>query len=69
MSTQRPPARTLLLPLVPLYRAGLAWKNRGFDMGRSDVKHLQWPVVSVGSLSAGGAGKTPVVMALARLLA
>ena len=29
---------------------------------------LQWPVVSVGSLSAGGAGKTPVVIALAELL-
>jgi tetraacyldisaccharide 4'-kinase len=61
-------ARMLLLPLVPLYRAGLAWKNSGFDAERSNVKHLQWPVVSVGSLSAGGAGKTPVVMALARVL-
>jgi tetraacyldisaccharide 4'-kinase len=29
---------------------------------------LQWPVVSVGSISAGGAGKTPVVIALAKLL-
>jgi tetraacyldisaccharide 4'-kinase len=29
---------------------------------------LAWPVVSVGSLSAGGAGKTPVVIALAELL-
>jgi tetraacyldisaccharide 4'-kinase len=29
---------------------------------------LLWPVVSVGSLSVGGAGKTPVVIALAKLL-
>ena len=29
---------------------------------------LEWPVLSVGSLSAGGAGKTPVVLALAALL-
>jgi len=29
---------------------------------------LAWPVVSVGSVSAGGAGKTPVVIALAELL-
>jgi tetraacyldisaccharide 4'-kinase len=31
-------------------------------------KTLQWPVVSVGSISAGGAGKTPVVIALAKML-
>jgi len=51
-------------PLVPVYRAGLALK----DALRGEPKRLQWPVVSVGSLSAGGAGKTPVVIALALLL-
>jgi tetraacyldisaccharide 4'-kinase len=37
-------------------------------MGWLRVRRLEWPVISVGSLSAGGAGKTPVVIALAELL-
>ena len=61
-------------PLVPLYAAGLAVKD-GLRaclgpqaLGVLRTRRLQWPVVSVGSLSAGGAGKTPVVIALAELL-
>jgi tetraacyldisaccharide 4'-kinase len=53
---------------VPLYAAGLALKNSLRTAGVLPIKKLQWPVVSVGSLSAGGAGKTPVVIALAELL-
>ncbi len=64
MSLQRP----LLLPLVPLYALGLRWKNDRFDRGLPPSKQLQRPVISIGSLSAGGAGKTPVVLMLAKLL-
>ena len=60
MSARRAWAR----PLVPLYAAAL-WVK---DALRGEPKRLRWPVVSVGSLSAGGAGKTPVVIALAGLL-
>ncbi len=56
--------RPWLLPLVPLYAAGVAWKSRGFAQHPERAKRLQEPVVSVGSLSAGGAGKTPFVIAL-----
>ncbi len=59
--------RPWALPLVPLYGLGLGVKNALAD--RSLPKQLGWPVVSVGSLSAGGSGKTPVVMMLAELLA
>ncbi len=60
--------RSLLLPLVPVYAAGL-WAKRRFIEERSGyARRLAWPVVSIGSLSAGGAGKTPVVAALAELL-
>jgi tetraacyldisaccharide 4'-kinase len=60
MSARRPWA----WPLVPVYRAALAAK----EALRGESKRLQWPVVSVGSVSAGGAGKTPVVIALAQML-
>ena len=60
--------RPLAWPLVPLYAAALALKERLRAAGVLKTRSLEWPVVSVGSLSAGGAGKTPVVIALARLL-
>ncbi len=62
------PSLAPLLPLVPLYRAGLAVKEAALRQGWQSTKRLGWPVVSVGNLSVGGAGKTPVVMHLARLL-
>ena len=63
------PKRWWAVPLVPLY-AGVVWaKDAARARGWLAVKRLGWPVVSVGSLSAGGAGKTPVVMSLAALLA
>jgi tetraacyldisaccharide 4'-kinase len=55
--------RPWALPLVPLYAAGAALRWVGVT-----PKRLAWPVISVGSLSAGGAGKTPFVIALAQLL-
>jgi tetraacyldisaccharide 4'-kinase len=64
MSARRPWAR----PLVPLYAAALGLKDRLRRAGVLRVRALQWPVVSVGSVSVGGAGKTPVVIALAQLL-
>lgn len=64
MSTRRP----LLLPLVPLYGAALAVKKQLFQMGWLKQNHLESTVISVGSVSAGGAGKTPMVLMLARIL-
>jgi tetraacyldisaccharide 4'-kinase len=55
-------------PLAPVYAAALAVKDALRALGVLKVRRLAWPVVSVGSLSAGGAGKTPVVIALAVLL-
>lgn len=60
--------RPWALPLQPLYRTGLLAKNALYKSGLLPVRSLQRPVISIGSLSAGGAGKTPFVLALAQLL-
>jgi tetraacyldisaccharide 4'-kinase len=60
--------RPWLLPLNSLYAAGLAWKNRGLDQHPERAQKLLQPVISIGSLSAGGAGKTPFVIALGNAL-
>lgn len=58
----------VLWPLVPLYAAAVATKNLACDRGWVRQSRLQWPVVSVGNLSVGGSGKTPLVIRLAQLL-
>ena len=55
--------------LVPLYAAALAAKNTAYERGWAKPQQLAWPVVSVGNLSMGGSGKTPLVIRLAQLLA
>jgi tetraacyldisaccharide 4'-kinase len=57
-----------LLPLVPLYAAVQALNDAAYARGLRRVEKLKWPVVSVGNLSVGGAGKTPFVIALAQVL-
>lgn len=67
--TGRPPARPWLAPLVPLYHLALATRELGLRTGFEPVRRLRWPVVSIGNLSTGGAGKTPLAIALAQALA
>jgi|HubBroStandDraft_5_1064220.scaffolds.fasta_scaffold46785_3 tetraacyldisaccharide 4'-kinase len=60
--------RPLLWPLVPAYRLGLALRELQLRSGLKPVRRLKWPVVSIGNLSTGGAGKTPLTIALAKAL-
>jgi tetraacyldisaccharide 4'-kinase len=61
-------ARPWLLPLNPLYRAAVTFRELRLSRGWEPVQRLSWPVVSIGNLSTGGAGKTPLTIELSRLL-
>ena len=56
----------LLAPFALVYASLMRARNARFD--RMAAQRLRWPVVSIGNLSIGGAGKTPLVICLARLL-
>jgi tetraacyldisaccharide 4'-kinase len=58
-------ARTALACAEPIYGAVVARKNRAFDSGRRQATQIDAPVVSVGNLTVGGTGKTPLVAWLA----
>nr|WP_303652654.1 tetraacyldisaccharide 4'-kinase [Paludisphaera mucosa] len=48
------------------YGVAVAARNAAFDRGLKAVHHARVPVVSVGNLTLGGTGKTPMVEWLAR---
>ena len=52
--------------LEPIYGLVVARKNRQFDSGRDASTDVGVPVISVGNLTVGGTGKTPMVVWLAR---
>ena len=63
--------RMLLLPLQLLsylYGGAVRLRVLFYSLGLLSPGHLPCPVISVGNLSAGGTGKTPLVMELAKRL-
>jgi tetraacyldisaccharide 4'-kinase len=57
-----------LNPLSRIYGAVTSARNHLYDTGRLPIRRLRGPVVSVGNLSVGGAGKTPFVILLGEQL-
>jgi tetraacyldisaccharide 4'-kinase len=55
-------------PLSAIYGVAVGMRNTLHDRGLLRARRLQGPVISVGNLSVGGAGKTPFVMLLGELL-
>ncbi len=56
----------LLQPLSLLYRCAIYCRNRCYDLGVCKSIAVDIPVISIGNISAGGSGKTPLVEHLAR---
>ncbi|MEI6845903.1 MAG: tetraacyldisaccharide 4'-kinase, partial [Candidatus Firestonebacteria bacterium] len=55
--------------LALLYELGLKIQEILFDIGIFKIRTLPCKVISVGNLTAGGTGKTPVVEFIARQIA
>lgn len=65
--------RGVLGILTPIYRLAIGFRNRRFDraIARDDrkiVKRCAIPVISVGNITTGGTGKSPLVIWLTRQL-
>jgi tetraacyldisaccharide 4'-kinase len=54
-----------LMPFASLYGAGTRLRQRAFQRGWLRTRRLARPVVSVGNLTVGGSGKTPLVALVA----
>ena len=60
--------RIILLPFVPVYAIVIKVRNKFFDKNIFKAKKVDAKVISVGNITIGGSGKTPLVIYLANLL-
>jgi len=60
--------RLLLFPFSILYAIGVIARNLAYDLGIFKSQQFDLPVISIGNLSVGGSGKSPMTEYLIRLL-
>jgi tetraacyldisaccharide 4'-kinase len=58
----------ILSSLSALYGAAASWRRQWYARDPDRRRRLARPVISIGNLSVGGAGKTPIVAHVAQLL-
>jgi tetraacyldisaccharide 4'-kinase len=58
----------LLMPLSAGFRLGVALRHTAYQRGWFKTHRLSRPVVSIGNLTVGGTGKTPLVACVAQIL-
>lgn len=60
--------RAALAIIAPGYALATTARNKAFDAGLRRIRRLPRPVLSVGNITAGGTGKTPMIRWLAARL-
>ena len=60
--------RNIALPLVPLYYIGALLNKKLYDWNIKKTTTYNFPIITVGNLSVGGTGKSPMVAYLISLL-
>ncbi|MBN1853542.1 MAG: tetraacyldisaccharide 4'-kinase [Pirellulales bacterium] len=59
-------SRAILAGIEVPYALSVAWRNRRYDRGQAETYSAGVPVISVGNLTLGGTGKTPMVRWIAQ---